>query len=258
MTDRGVWYIAKNYGSLAFALRSAESVKKHNPDLSISIATDDKSAKQSAMFDNVMIVPAVIDDDWLRDQPSYPHQGYYGKVKYIYDSPYEYTLYMDIDTIVAGEITSIFDVLERGKHDLAIAHSTSKPRNRFTDGVPESYMMFNNGVIAFHKSDKVKDLIQRWWRAFLDLKDPWGDEPMLMQTLFDSPDIRYATLPPEYNFRFNFPRIASSHVSIFHGRSESMSSIISLTNHNSGVLRFCFKDRIAAYDIPTGELKEER
>ena len=103
---RGVLYIAFGEHFVKELTLSAESVKKHNPNLHITAFIDREI--ESEFIDNIRI----IESKHLRP-----------KVDFIADTPYDETLFLDTDTIVDYNIEDMFDLLDNfdyaGTHDLA-------------------------------------------------------------------------------------------------------------------------------------------
>lgn len=121
-------------------------------------------------------------------------------------------LYMDTDAaFVQDKIHHVFRVLDY--HDVAAAHA---PGTRITqreisdgDGVPECYVEYNCGIIAFRCADRVIDMLQQWHDSYEQRRDVVvGDQVDFRKVVYHS-DLRVATLPPEWNVRRKEPYILS-------------------------------------------------
>lgn len=130
---------------------SASSLKKHCPDISVTLFTDKTDIKEKC-FDEIKFIKNDIN----------PMKN---KVKYMYESPYEYTLFIDSDTEVKKPIYEMFEVLD--ENDLALAHSPQYDRSHFpaklisyTETHPDN--AYNTGVILYKKSDAVKKFFTKW------------------------------------------------------------------------------------------------
>jgi len=150
--NKGIIYIV--VGKLRYleeCIFSASSLKKHCPDISVTLFTDKTDVKEKC-FDEIKIIKNDIN----------PMKN---KVKYMCDSPYEYTLFLDSDTEVKQPIDEMFEVLD--KNDLAIAHSPQYDRSHFpaklisyADTHPDN--AYNTGVILYKKSDAVEKFFTKW------------------------------------------------------------------------------------------------
>lgn len=189
---RGVLYVATGGIFLEAALRSARSVRQNSPELSIHLFTSKEGSesisRQAADLDIGIGVIEV------------PHRR--SKVDYVGRTPFEHTLYLDSDTIVCTAIDDVFDVLER--FDIALAHAHLREhRNKkqiWCLELPDSFPQFNAGVIAFRRTPSVMELLEDWGR-FYHSEDFKKDQVTLRELLWKS-DLQIATLPPEYNLRF--------------------------------------------------------
>ena len=74
-------------------------------------------------------------------------------------SPFEKTLLLDTDTYVCADISDLFAILER--FDIAMTHERPY-RDDFpaSSGVPDAFVEFNQGVIAFRRSYEVQDALK--------------------------------------------------------------------------------------------------
>lgn len=187
--NKGIIYIAFGERYVSEATHSAKSVKTHNPGLSTCIFTD--TAVESPHFDKVVVI-----------NPSHRR----AKVDFIYQSPYEYTLYLDSDTEVLSDIGDIFEVLE--KFDLAATHDDKRKGSKTSasiaayNAIPGTFPEINGGVVAFRKNANTAQFFKSWHDHFYAYeKETRGlDQPSLRITLWNS-DLRFHILPPEFNVR---------------------------------------------------------
>ena len=188
---RGVVYIAFGDKFINEILRSAKSVKKHNPNLHIT-AFVDKEVK-SEYIDETKIINAT----HLRP-----------KVDYLSSTPYEQTLFLDTDTLIVRNIEDMFDLLEA--FDFAGTHDLARKRKKYSKIIPEyasipySFSEINTGVLVFKKNEPVLALFERWKKYFYrHRKDcPW-DQPSVRVSLWKSiqKGLQFSTFPVEYNIR---------------------------------------------------------
>jgi len=185
---RGILYIAFGECFMKELSYSAESVKKHNPDLHITVFTDRPFDCQ--FVDDVKIVPI----KHLRP-----------KIDFIKYAPYEENIFLDTDTIIDHPLDDLYEILR--KYDLALVHDLARKRKKFKDTIPEygnipySFSEVNTGVIAFKNNEKVQSLFELWRMNFYKYYNvvPW-DQPSFRISVWQS-DVSMYVLPPEYNIR---------------------------------------------------------
>lgn len=150
--NKGVIYLAtgkKFY--LEECIFSATSLKKHCPDIPITLFTDNPDINEEC-FDEVIVTK----------NDTHPFKK---KVECLPMSPYEYTLYLDGDTQVVQPIYEMFEWLS--EYDLGVANSpemdhTKKPSRLISYVKPDNY---NAGVILYRKSKKTKRFFEHWLRV---------------------------------------------------------------------------------------------
>jgi hypothetical protein len=185
---------------------SIKSIKKIHPRLSISLFTDEDPKIKG--IDNVKLITV--------DSARIKH-------KYLYESPYDNTLYMDCDTVVVGPIQESFRLMER--FDLAMTHDLirkdSKKSVKYPDyaKIPDGFSEFGGGVFMFRKSPAVEEFFKVWQKNF----DKWykltgeiRDQPSLRVSIWECSDLKFYVLPPEFNIRTKnyhniVPRIKHEH-----------------------------------------------
>ena len=198
----GVIYVAIGARFIAEARLSAESVRRLLPEVPILLFTD-RVPEIRRGFDEII-------------QLSAPHpRAHINKLIAMMQSPFERTLLLDTDTYVCAGISDLFAILER----FDIAMTLERPyQDDFpaSSGVPDAFVEFNQGVIAFRRSYEVQDALKESlsWTERLDAR---YDQPPLRLALFHS-EVRIATLPLEYNCRFANYGYLSGEVRILHGR----------------------------------------
>lgn len=181
---RGVMYTAWGSAHVDVARRSAESVKRHNPDLATAIwchADDDASG-----FDLAYTVPEGM------KRP---------KVNLLARTPFDETLYLDNDTLVRADLGPMFDLLS--KFDMAGAQVALWHRPRHNRSIslelPETFPEINCGVLLYRRNDKVMDFLDAWALAYAK-SGMKIDQPSFRETLWRS-DLAFHVLPQQYNKR---------------------------------------------------------
>ena len=181
--DIGIIYIATGEKFLKMAAMSAKSLKAHCPNLPTHIFSDCDATSYDCFNSSTKI--------------SDPHQR--SKVDHIFKTPYQRTLYLDADTRVCEDITSVFELLDR--YDIALAHDAGRGRKRQKElYVGNSrFLPVNGGVILFKKTDPVVEFLKSWKKAYHE-EGRKGDQFSLRGLLWLS-DLRLLILPPEYNWK---------------------------------------------------------
>jgi len=208
--QNGIVYITfvknKKAESLKELRHSVESVKKVHPQLPVTLFTD--ADPRISSIDNVQIVDVI---------------GERIKQIYLYDSSYENTLYMDCDTRVVGSIIELFDLMPRFDIAASIDHmrkfkDTAKTWDRY-DAVPDGFSEFAGGIILFRKAPVVSKFFDLWktrYKEWCKVSGRFNDQPSFRVSMYESPDLKVHTLPPEYNLRSKkyhniTPRIYHNH-----------------------------------------------
>lgn len=228
---RGIIYVAFGQKYISETLVSAASVKRHMPDLPITVFCD--ATITSPNVDQVIGV-----------EPDVSFAGCAAKIRHMAASPYDQTLFLDSDTYVCGDLAELFSLLDA--FDLAAAHAPTRAIYE-VEGVPDSFPEFNTGVILFRQSLEMRKLLSDWadlymrhlelvdggalrWRQPADRR--WhrlNDQGAFREAVYRS-GLRVATLPPEYNCRFTAPGFVDGPVRILHGRGADLSRIATEIN----------------------------
>lgn len=206
--SRGILYLVVGEEYVGEARNSANSVREHMPDIDIAIATDDGEYDLEP-FDQVIRLDQARQEtqgerDWLLDSTLDPDL-----------SPFDKTLYLDSDTYVCADVSELFELLDQ--YDLAIS---SVPNQPSVAGLPEPWHLYNCGVIAYRDTKPTRELLSDWqtrYRSQLENQDRPVDQPAFAQALYHS-DVRWFTLPREYNVRVPRRGTLANNVKIVHGR----------------------------------------
>jgi hypothetical protein len=209
---RGILYVATGPICRAEAAVSARSVKQVWPDIPIAIATD--GPVESAWFDRIDVIPVEPDN--------------IAKVRHVARSPFERTLLLDTDTYCLAPVPELFDLLDH--FDLAAAHEAGRFSTRWeadtevfiqAPDIPKSFPELNSGVVAFRRQPNVLKVFERWLALVEQARAApvphTQDQPAFRRAVYES-DLRFAVLPPEYNFRLIISGFARGPIKLIHGR----------------------------------------
>lgn len=208
--SRGVLYLASGPKYIDQAKKSAASVKRYHPDLSITLYTDKDTAAD--VFDQVVLIDEPVEE--MAD--SRLSTDYF---------PYDQNLYLDADTLVCADISELFNILDQA--DLALAHNvgrTNWDKSAYIKNgvhIPETFTEYNTGVVAYNDCSEVHRLFSDWNRIFTDYD--WSiyqgtvepSQPAFRVALYNS-DVRFVTIPKEYNFMLHAAGHVTGYIRILH------------------------------------------
>jgi hypothetical protein len=191
MADRGVVYAAFGRQAQGMCMKSVFSLRRHNRNLPVVVVGDMPMTLYGAKWTR-----------WPKEVSVYnpkrkqQFQFESGIVRpRLYDfSPFEQTLYLDVDTEIRGSLDPGFDFLSTC--DLAMAQHThpldyyvksrgrSKPEwittiEEFGGG---SELYINSGVIFWKKNDLTKEVFRLWHEEWLRFPN-WNEQLSLMRAI---------------------------------------------------------------------------
>lgn len=220
MSKRGAIYVATGAKYVAEAVLSAGTVRKAMPGTPITLFSDERP--DTNVFDEVIPVEG-------------GGHGRPAKIRSMAGSPYEETLFLDSDTWMCQPCDDIFWPLEHG-YDLAVAHEVYRNEYSFEE-FPDSFPALNTGVVAFRRSEGTAAFFREWERSYMEVfrHKRMADQPSFRHTLFHS-GLRHYILPPEFNFRTNYPVVLGgfARAKIIHDRSPYLSELVALLGHDTG------------------------
>ena len=184
--SNGVIYVATGQEYLELAQASAESLRAVAPGLAVDLFTDQDVAP--GLFDRVHPVERV-------------HAR--AKLECMGRSRFERTLYLDCDTLVVGDPSDGFGLLER--FDLALAHDVRRASGLIREGLEETtpygFPQLNSGVVFYRRGARVRRFLADWAARF-HASAQGRDQVVLKDMLWRGDHgVRFWVLPPEYNLR---------------------------------------------------------
>ncbi|WP_152422795.1 putative nucleotide-diphospho-sugar transferase [Natronorubrum bangense] len=196
----GIVYIATGEEFRKEARYSAKIFKRSNTNTNTCIISESISDQDKAMF-----------DDWIEiESPNYSFQD---NIKYIKNSPYEKTIYLDTDIYVDSNISDLFMLLD--SYDLAATHNHHRAKEKVFTNIPKCFPEYNTGVLAYKSNEEIDKFFNEWGDNYSE--DHPGNQQSFRKTLYES-TINYSTLPPEYNLMIRYPGHAVGKVKVFHSR----------------------------------------
>jgi len=169
LKNKGILLIALGvkYNELAFNL--TKSIKQHNPNLQVAVITDSDYPEILDAFD-IVLTPNV--NDYIEDYSFNPF-----KLKtFIYDySPFEETIYLDVDAVCLKDISALFSnfkIQEVARYDKENADSSDCVWfDKLSDifdlyNLKNAYPEYNSSFVSFNKSTINKsyfDLVKKMY-----------------------------------------------------------------------------------------------
>ena len=139
---KGVLYIAFGAKYHAEARRSIASLRRASPSLHIAVICDEVWEGQD------------VPDIFVKRAPI---NTFACKPRYMYDSPFHSTLFLDTDTVVARDVSEVFGLLNW--YDFGVLFGG--PQLNEPDGL-RFHTQCNSGVVLFKKNDRVQILFTLW------------------------------------------------------------------------------------------------
>lgn len=187
MVSQGVLYVASGAGYVDLAVQSARSLRAHEPKIAVDLVTDLPDLVPEGLFDQVRVRQAMHPREKLRELPQ---------------TRFERTLFLDSDTLVIAPLGDLFDLL--GRFDCALAHDVRRDWALIREGrdhiTPYAFPQHNSGVFLYRRSPAMLAFLDEWARRFFADAAITRDQVILKDLLWES-DLRFYTLPPEFNLR---------------------------------------------------------
>lgn len=152
-------------------------------------------------------------------------------------SPYEETLFLDVDTAVLGKLDYGFDCAAR--HGLACVICESPWARRHQNSITGELTEYNTGVLWFRKDDRNAALFKRWGElaktmdssiVFVDMKGRTQKAPLNDQASFakavDELGFNPFVLPMNWNYRASFEPFFFGPIRIWHDYGEVPQQLI--------------------------------
>jgi hypothetical protein len=190
-------------------VQAVHSVRKVHPDLPCCVVSEKE-------LDNLPSCAKV-----LVREPDLKHP-LRAKPRYLRESPFERTLFLDTDTTIVRPIEGIFRILDRFDIGLSLLPHYHPQHTKYP------YLNTpNSGVVLFRRCQAVSKMFDHWLELFdrtatkfeaSSLSARIHDDPLLMQAICDTREIHLAPLAPALNFVLHMQNITASPIHIIHGR----------------------------------------
>jgi hypothetical protein len=206
------------------AIFSAQQASKHM-DVPIGLISDQDP--KSDIFDVVLNL----------EDPEYSSVD---KPKNLLKSPFEKTLYLDCDTILLGDISELFDLLDQ--YELLVttdpneAGKILEPDSGDSE-VPSPLPIFQTGVLGYRQTSNVDSLIKTWYKVAV--KSSYSYEQTAFREAMYKHGVYWMSFSDLYNCLIGWPMQVTGEVKIIHGNINNISprkikDITKILNSKSG------------------------
>ncbi|BHH82685.1 hypothetical protein [Desulforhopalus sp. 52FAK] len=179
--SKGIVYVAFGYEYLLMAAYSAYSAKLSNPGIQCSLVTNIKIRNVQLLkiyFDFVEIINEKNNSNRLTKTQA---------IKY---APFEKCLYLDCDTEVRGDLSVMFNCLDRFDVILKMNARPYLKDYMVAEGIPGYlFPIWNGGLIFFRNGVKARLLFDNWYKNFTKFGKK-SDMPALACSIYQQPDLR--------------------------------------------------------------------
>lgn len=205
-TTRGVVYIAFGERYAAETRRSLRSVQRRSPTLQTAVITDAPWSEEPQP------------SQWVLR----PRDITYGsKPRFLFDAaPFDESLYLDSDTVLARDIAPLFDLLK----DYEMGVRVSGPELP-SETIPRCHPYATSCLIVFRRTPNVARTFELWRQRYEEARATWPnaspcgppDDRFLGQALARS-GVRWLTLPTYALLDVAEPAVLFSPPIVVHGR----------------------------------------
>lgn len=241
---RAFYWIANQEHYINEAIVSADSVKRHMPDVTTIIGIPGDVEHMTVLKDHFDDVYSLVDnqyDAWFH------RLCHYQRAMMMMFNGYriERAVYMDTDTYMLAPAYDLFDITFPGRYAIAGAHAPGRVTGSHINPIPPVFPEINIGVNPMRVEDCffLWDYVCKRYDKYPDVFNN-NDQGILRETLYDN-ITRWPLyiLPPEYNMRL-FPGFVCREVKILHGRfSEGYESVAAKINQ-SKEMRLWYQNQV--------------
>jgi len=218
--------------------RSANSLREIHPNATIDCFTNAEGMER---------VRGAVDRAHLHETPTREtdwHDPNF-KVSAIHAAAVSPFIFLDNDTLVAGDLSEAWRLLE--DYDIMAVSAPienqrrakgMKPLDRY-DKIPEAFAEVNSGVLFVRPTEKSLKCLQAWRDLLSVNPDELGDQWRLRIALYEKSP-RLMRLSANYNFRLSSPQSVYGPVRILHGHHPNIHKVATEINKGSSFRSFFF------------------
>ena len=196
MKNNGCLLIAFGEAHLVLSLISIKSLKKHHPELKVQLITN--IAINLDVFDfwnSGSDIKTFLEMDTDMNRAI--------KTDLIAYTAFDNTLFIDSDTLIAGDINNIFEFSKQ--FDIGIKLNwrpqmiSDKSQFEITEELSVGdFPHWNSGVIFFTQNEQSRLFFATWHQNYAEMGSPY-DQPSLAKTIYSMPDLRFISLDERWN-----------------------------------------------------------
>lgn len=208
--DRGFVYVATGERYFREASAGAASLRRHNPTVRICLVTD--RVHGAPFWDDLVML----------ENPAF---GFRDKLA-MRRAPYGHAVFLDTDTTVCGDLSSLFVLLTR--YDVCGVQISEGQDYEMDGGIPAAFPEMNSGMIGFRAGAATAEFFALWEKFYdqflaLNSGDRYhyanvGDQKSLRAALWHSA-VRHTVVGAEFNFIPFRLELASLPVAVLHTRA---------------------------------------
>ena len=230
MKEKGVIFVASGEKYVEEVRDSLKRLKSVMPEIDATFYTDRN-------LDVAEADQVIVEEDLDRD--------YSAKIKKMKESPYEKTIFLDSEVKVEEDFSEIFEVLEDFQMAFSFKNGTIQGESMY--GMDMSY---NTGVIAYRDDEVVQNFFSDWLEAYRKEREEYHDQTSFFNSIVKS-DVRYITLPFEYNYRLQYSCLAHGEIKIFHFREEEMPGFSLISRNSEKIIKKINSKRGRRVSVPS-------
>lgn len=224
--DRMVFWVSSGERYLKEAASSCRSVKRHMPDVDCYLFTPDETA--DGPFDEVVHVHGWQHPGWYLNWLVWLNNA-------VVNSEHDQMLFLDTDVHLLAPIPEVFDLLER--FDMAGALAPGRETTKSIFNLTSAFPEINTGVLVFRNNVTVSEFFYCWLQIFRDHYQEYrdNDQGSFRDALWQSKDLSFYVLPPEYHIRSICGGFAGNQVKVLHGRVDDLDWADRHVNESAGM-----------------------
>jgi hypothetical protein len=194
---------------MANVVTSIKGLRLHNPCVQVAVASNHILGQPSELRSWGINDTLLIDNDDILEGPDSKHgRQWWTRTVYLAKTPYNYTIQLDSDRCVCGNIQEMFHHLE--SYDFIGVSAGILPN-------------LDNGVMAWRTSAKTDMLFEKWKEGLLKQGKTGNDQPSLAWALDALPDVKAGVMNPSFQVKYipaigeAWGRAAASRTLVLHG-----------------------------------------
>ena len=201
-------------------LLSAESVKKHAPDVDVMLVSPRRQITflvENDMIDEAMIVPEHGSSNWRLASTFYTMTA----LNTIFTLGYKKLIYMDYQTRVCAPIEDIFDMLDY--FEFMGVHAPDRYSANTVHDIPDAFPEIALGMNPMRNTNSVRLMWSDMYEWFTAHEEVYGHNvqgvlrDILWKYAWCDGGPRLYVLPPEYGLKLGYQYFVNGEVKVIHG-----------------------------------------